>query len=151
MTPPTHPIPPRHQDETKPEDSTGRCSNQSPRKPTSTPMPLTMRTSPTTPRMEESKINKGLRRQKKIKRSRERVWKKKRKKTPVIKSQMVSKMKNNPGWIRIFQVKNQDKEGKISNSADLQGILLGRVKYHTSVNKQTGSAHNLNDPTLIQD
>jgi hypothetical protein len=85
------------------------------------------------------------------KKTRERVRTKEKKKTQVIKARMVSKMKNDPGQIRLFQDKNTGKERKISTPAFMEGILLGKVKHHTSVNKQTGFAHNLIGHTLTQD
>jgi len=97
--------------------------------------------------VDRPKIINGSNLKKKVKKLKERVRKKRRKKTSS-RVQVASQKKNNLGRIRKFQVENQDKEGKISTSEDMEGTLRGGVKHHTSVNKKTGSAHNWNDPTL---
>jgi len=97
--------------------------------------------------VDRPKIINGSILKKKINKLKERVRKKKSKKNS-FRIQVASKKKNNLGRIRKSQVENQDKEGQISTSEDMEGKPQGEVKHHTGVIKKTGFAHNWNDPIL---
>ena len=77
--------------------------------------------------MDRPKIINGSNLKKKVKKLKERVRKKRRKKNSS-RVKVASQKKNNLGRIRKFQVKNQDKERKISTSENMEGIILGFTK-----------------------
>jgi len=92
-----------------------------------------------TPRVEESKINKGSSRQKKIKKSRERIRKKRRKKTRVIKPLVMSKMKDNP---RKDKTKVPVIQGQTKGKAEIEII---KTKIPVIINKWTKNYHKIQE------